>query len=85
MFSLQAERHTRGLLGSVGRGFSLVCFWGDYNLNAASLEAFSHSSFPVTHIKLVVFVLLTFEIIKFNREISQFNLSSKDHYTCELH
>ena len=43
----QAERRTRGLLGSLGSAFSLVCLWGDYNLNAASLEAFSHSSFPV--------------------------------------
>ena len=79
----QAERHTRGLLGSVGRAFTLVCLWGDYNLNAASLEAFSHSSFSVPRTKLVIFVLLKFGK-KFNREISHFNLSSKDLDKCEL-
>ena len=68
---------------AVGRAFTLVCLWGDYNLNAASLEAFSHSSFSVPRTKLVIFVLLKFGK-KFNREISHFNLSSKDLDKCEL-
>ena len=38
----QAERRTRGILGSAGRGFSPVCLWGDYNLHEASLKPYLH-------------------------------------------